>query len=59
MYKHIYIFSKHIHIFRGQYEHIHIFCQHIHSFKDVDMIKREVDMFLSLITLSSISLYAC
>ena len=40
---------EHIHIFRGQYEYIHIFCQHIHSSKDVDMVKREVDMFLDVI----------
>ena len=59
MYEHIHIFSQHIHIFRGQYEHIHIFCQHIHSSKDVDMVKRDVDMFtsLKLVTLGSLSCY--
>ena len=44
MYKHIHIFSQHIHILCHQYEHIHIFFQHIHISKDVDMEKRDVDM---------------
>ena len=47
MYKHIHIFSQHIHILCHQYEHIHIFFQHIHISKDVDMVKRDVDMFKS------------
>ena len=56
MYEHIHIFSQHIHILKGQYEHIHIFCQHIHSSKDVDMVKRDVDMPVSLASLSHQSL---
>ena len=56
MYERIHIFSQHIHIIRGQYEHIHIFCQHIHSSKDVDMVKREVDMFSSLKLVTPVSL---
>ena len=47
MYKHIHIFSQHIHILCNQYEHIHIFFQHIHISKDVDMVKRDVDMLKS------------
>ena len=44
MYKHIHISFQHIHILCDQYEHIHIFFQHIHISKDVDMVKRDVDM---------------